>query len=263
MNKIIFFSFTRLLFKKWLFWILYYGGLAGTIVTFKLFKIEIPSWIFVTLAFIGLFWASYKVYEEQLKKIPIPSKKIKEDIKEKPKLSIKLLEGNEYSYKLKKPSGTSKEEDEYIIDDALIILHSRLENIGKIGLDIVTIEVRYNDTGFPWSFLLSFTFKNNKKVNFPKFLDSNEIYICDIQNSMDPKAYRNNAKFAADLSKLDKESCYVDFQITIEAKARDRSKKVFTFTFKDKISLRQLIDLYITKWQDDKQQDLIRLAQIA
>lgn len=277
-----FYSFIKILLKKWSFFLLYYGGLLSLAITFRIFEKDIPSWIFWVLAFIGLLWASFKVYKDQFSKIrelqaykeeltdkiariekpSLPSKISKKEPKlSKPELSIKLLEGNEYTYTLMEIPDYKKEKDEYILNEALITLNLRIENIGNIEMDMVLIEVNYNDTGFPWAFLLSKSFENGKQIVFPKYLDIGDIFICETQNSMQPRSYFNNAKFAANLAKLDKESCYVDYEITIEAKPRIQSAKTLTFTYKNKPSLRPLIDLYITKWQKDRQLDLIRLAQ--
>lgn len=254
-------SYLKILSKRWLTFFIFYLSIIGGAITSKLLNAEIPSWVFWTLALLGLFLAGFRVYKELLKQIHSEIKEEKKEETKKPELSIALLEGNEYSYKLVKSSEPKEEEGEYIPDNASAKLHLRIENTGNVGLDLILLEVNYEDVGFPWSFLLSFTYENEKKISFPKFLDKKEIFICEIQNNMHPKVYRNNAKFATSLSQLNEKSINVDFKIILEAKARDGSNEIFTCEYIGNVSLRPLIDLYITKWQEDSQQDLIRLSQ--
>lgn len=254
--------------------LIFYGSILGTAILFRLLEVAIPSWIFWILAFIGLFWASFTVYLEKVKEISIKNNQIKKGksiIKEeevikplkkgpygKPELTINLQEGREYSYELGNSRSTSRKED-YNLQSAPIILHARLSNTGGIGFDIISIEAKYEERKLPWIVYLSKIFEKEKEINFPKHLKINGFLLCDIRNIMDPSAYLNNAQFAARLAGLKRESDRIRFRITVETK--DIAGKMNAFTFEDTVSIGPLIDLYVAKWQEEGQTNLLRLAR--
>jgi len=90
-------TFIKLLIKRWVLLLIFYGSIIGAAIIFRLLRVTIPSWIFWILAFIGFVWASFQVYLEQLNKIPKKIPEEEKSYKPKPNISIVMLEGNEYN----------------------------------------------------------------------------------------------------------------------------------------------------------------------
>lgn len=249
------FIFIRLLLKRWILLVVYYGSLIGVIVTLGKLKIDIPSFIFWILAFIGLFWASFRIYLELLKEMPIPYGE------QKPNLSIDLIEGNEYVFNLMDASRTVTTDSSvsYFIKQASIELKIRISNNSSMDLDIILIEPYYKTLGSNWDALSSFPpQEKTKNIEFPRRLKKTEILLCNVRNIIEPSILLNNAQFASRLAKMDKNITETELEIIVEA--RDLKGNIHKFSNKTKISTRQLIDLYLDKWQEDGESELLRLA---
>jgi len=247
--------YIKLLFKKWVSWLIIAGGLVGIFVTFRLLKKEIPFWAFWVLVIAGLFWAGYKVFKEQLLKLPIN----KRGIEPKSDISIRFIEGNEYTYSLSKGS-TFRESriengDVYVIPDAFVEQHLRIKNNGETELDIISIVSQHMDSGYTFDFLVEEVKK--RKFNYPKRLVIDEILLCTIKNESSVTSTTNNAQIAVKLGEMNNESSNFSFEIIVEA--RDLKGGIHEFIFPAKLAIQPLVELYINKFQEDKQLDLLRL----
>lgn len=255
-----FWSFIRLLIKRWVLWLIYYGGLLSAIFTFRILKIEIPSYVFWIIAFIGLFWASFKVYKELVDKIPIHDI----DLKKKPKISIELFEGNQYTYTLAKDINTfddiEKDEKTPLVPRAFLKLNIRISNKEMIELDILSIDVGYDEYGSPFDFGAPDEpkYRDAEEIKFPLNLGLDGVFLCEIQNIVRKHIVLNNAQFAARLAHIDKDKPYIKAEINVEA--RGPTGKIYKFPFFYKVTTRPLVDLYISKWQREGRTNLLRLA---
>lgn len=249
-------SFIKLLIKRWVLLLFFYGSLIGAIFTFRILNIEVPSYVFWILALIGLFWASYKVYLEQLKKIP----SVESDFEQRSELSIEFLEGNEYKYQLGKKCYLRDGQD-YALKEASIELHTRISNTGTTDLDIISIEPYYPIEDSIWGIspLSIIKEKDSQRISYPRHLSVQDILLCDIKNKIEPSISLNNAQFASRLGTINKDTINIDLKIIIEA--RDPAGKIHKFSIPTKVSSKQLIDLYLSKWQKDNQKTLLRLAR--
>lgn len=256
-----FWSFIRLLIKRWVLLLIYYGGLISAIFAFRILKIEMPSYVFWIIAFIGLFWASFKVYKELVDKIPIHDI----DLKKKPKISIELFEGNQYAYTLAKDINTLRDDIEKgkktpLVPRAFLKLNIRISNKETIGLDILSIDVGYDEYGSPFSIDPSDEpkYRDAEEIKFPLNLGLNGVFLCEIQTIVRKRPVLNNAQFAARLAHIDKDKPYINVEINVEA--RGPTGKIYMFPFFYKVATRPLVDLYISKWQREKRTNLLRLA---
>jgi len=285
-------SFIILLLKKWIIWLSLIIFVIGVFFEFVILE-KTPSYIFWILAIVGFLWANFQVYkklyidceelEKNHKELKINHKELEKSYEElkknyetlekkipkkdreliiKPELSIMVLEGNEYTYSLleKSVKNRNKAGNVYIVPDASIELHFRIKNTGTINLDIISIESAYESfTELTWDFHLSTKpMEKGKAVCFPRLLESNEILLCDINNSIWPNSSLNDAQFAARLLDIDKSIRSIEAIITIEA--RDLTGKIQDFSLKTKVAIRPLVDFYLSKWQEEKQTNLLRLA---
>lgn len=254
-------SFIKLLIKRWVLLLIFYGSLIGAIFTFGIFNIEVPSYVFWILALIGLFWASYRVYRN----LSIDYLELQKSsgvlLEVKPELSITLLEGNEYKYSLSKRA-TSREKVgyDYLTPDASIDLHFRILNKGTVDLDIISIEASYEDYGIPWQFHPPDKPKEKgNELCFPMHLNVDDILLCDINNDIRVSLIFNDAQFAARLVEIRKNSTCAGGEIIVEA--RDSTGEILKFPLLFDVALKPLMDLYINKWQEIKQTNLLRLAR--
>lgn len=256
MNKAIknLWSFIKLLIKRWVLLLIFYGSLIGAIFTFGILNIEVQSYIFWILALIGLFWASYRVYLEQLKKIPT-----KEPKEQKPEVAIELIEGNKYTYRLGKRI-SHRAFGKSVLHEAYIELHLRISNIGAVDVDILSIKSNY-DTNNPILDVSPICIPMDKKsqeIIYPRRLGIQEILLCEIESDITPNILLNDAQFAARLPEKDEDKRNIGLKIELEVK--DLSGNIHEFNLDTKVSTNQLIDLYITKWQEEKNAELLRLA---
>lgn len=254
-------SFIKLLIKRWVLLLIFYGSLIGAFFTFGIFNIEVPSYVFWILALIGLFWASYRVYRN----LSIDYLELQKSsgvlLEVKPELSITLLEGNEYKYSLsKRASSREKVGYDYLTPDASIELHFRILNKGTVDLDIISIEASYEDYGIPWQFHPPDKPKEKgNELCFPMHLSVDDILLCDINNDIGVSLIFNDAQFAARLLKINKNSTCARGEVIVEA--RDSTGEIHEFPLLFDAALKPLMDLYINKWQEIKQTNLLRLAR--
>ncbi len=263
MNKSIksLWSFIKLLIKRWVLLLIFYGSLIGAIFTFGIFHIEVPSYVFWILVLIGLFWASFRVYLEQLEKIPTKEPKEPKETKEqKPEVAIELIEGNKYTYRLGK-SIPNRAFGKSVLHEASIELHLRISNIGAINVDILSIKSKCETYHPIWDVSpISIPMdKKSKEIIYPRRLGVHEILLCDIESEITPNIMLNDAQFAARLPEKDEDKRNISLKIELEAK--DLSGNIHEFNLDTKASAMQLIDLYLTKWQEQENAELLRLAR--
>lgn len=252
----ILWSFIKRLLKKWIIWLSLVFFVIGVLFKFVLHIEEIPSYIFWILAFVGLFWASFRVYIEQQKNSGVL-------VEGKPEISITLLEGNEYKYSLSESAFyREKVGADYLTPDASIELHFRILNKGTIDMDIISINADYEEYDLPWQFYPPDKLKEKgNELCFPKHLNVNDILLCDINNNISVRSILNDAQFAARLVKINKKSTCIKGKVIVES--RDSTGKIRKFFLSFDVALRPLMDLYINKWQENKQANLLRLARLA
>lgn len=258
-------SFAKLLIQRWLSLLIYYGTLIGAIFTFRILKVEIASFVFWILALIGLFWASFRVYKKMYIDYEGLKKKVtKKDLEliVKPELSIMLLEGNEYSYSLSKEATYLRQKigDEYVVPDSSIELHLRILNIGTVGLDILSIKSDFKDIEIPWTFWARAILKEKgNELSFPRHLSVKEILLCDLTSSISAEPGLNEAQFAAQFVKINKESKRIASEVKVEA--RDSKGEIHNFSHTFEAALRPLMDLYVNRWQEKNQTKLLYLIR--
>jgi len=282
----ILWSYIRKLIKKWIIWLSLAFFITGIIFEFVLDIEEIPSYIFWILAFLVFLWANFQVYKKlyinydvlekshrELEKSHKELKKNHETLEKKipkkdreliikPELSIMLLEGNEYTFYLLEKATYIRRKigNDYAVPDSLIELHFRILNTGTIDLDIISIESSYEYISLPWTFSpISIAKEKGDDLLFPRHLDVKEFLLCDLDSTITPQAGLNDAQFAARLVEINKKSKCIEFTVCVEA--RDSKGKIYKFSLEFEAALRPLVDLYINKWQEKNQNDLLRLSR--
>lgn len=254
----ILWSYIKQLLRKWIIWLSLAFFVIGVLFEFALSIEEIPSYIFLILAFMGFLWASFQVYKNLLKK---KITKKERELLFKPELSIILLEGNEYTYSLSETAILrEKTGNDYLTPDGSIELHLRIMNKGTIDLDIISIQPDYKDFEIPWSFNSFGSLKEKgKELFFPLHLDVKEVLLGDMTCQFMVHSTLNDAQFATRLVEIDKESKRILSRVDVEA--RDTKGKIHTFSHSFKVFIRPLMDLYIKRWQEKNQEGLLRLSR--
>ncbi|MBN2379420.1 hypothetical protein JXM67_06420, partial [candidate division WOR-3 bacterium] len=254
----------------------------------------IPLWVYLLILIVGLVWVSFRVYREVTLKLPQTNLVVPLI----PKLSIELIEGNEYNYHLAPKSLTPEEkkevermitEDNPNLDkptletkiqnaiyykneerrgnfagyDGKFVLNLRLRNIGPVAFDVLNIKTDpLFDVNTPWTFLGERAFtENNEALNFPITFEPNKLVTCNLKSYIESHSYHTQAQFAARLSSISPGSNQTATKITIAVETSDPQGKRRVFTIEPIIFFQPLKDLYIERWQEEGETELLRLAQ--
>jgi hypothetical protein len=110
----LFWTFLKELSKKWLLWLFLALDIAGAVIQILVPSLKPPQGVYLGLFVLGLILASFQTYLELLEKIPSRQRPLE------PKISLFLVEGNEYFY------GFQESED---------ILHPELLSLVKKKVD--------------------------------------------------------------------------------------------------------------------------------
>ncbi|HEX9389349.1 MAG TPA: hypothetical protein VF918_23690, partial [Anaerolineales bacterium] len=226
-----------------------------------------------------------------------------EEIDLTPNLGILLTEGNEYEFSLSIPikpetglllAGTliasklipnedGNQEDfhfseseikkwikegqlDYHPSAAKLRIHLRVDNLGMVPVDILSIEA-YIDEGDAPFYCSSPTpiGKDDKEfaelipsIKFPITLSPGTIYFCDLISRVSPRG-DTSAQFAAGLRDYRAKREYIA-NLSIDIDAMDSNGAQCSFNQNLKVSSRPLIDLYISEWHELEQSELLRIA---
>jgi hypothetical protein len=244
----LFWSFLKILARKWALWIFLALDAIGAIIQLVVPSFHLPQGIYVGVSIIGLIWASFETYLDLLSRIPSESRPIT------PEISMFLIEGSEYEYELDVRGGSFATPT---LPKAQVTIHMRVENIGYVAVNLLTIEGKIDFKG-PHDFMLPHPYNpNGDTFSFPTTLNSKESVLVD----MAAPIYHTNlteAQVAARTRGLIDNRQTANAKILIEA--IDPNGKTYKYTLDAPISLVPLCQMYIKIWKEQNRYDLAKLA---
>lgn len=147
----------------------------------------------------------------------------------------------------------------YITPDALLTLHFRISNVGKVPADILAVTPDYSGHNLPWYFIVTkINDVQGKDVDFPLHLEPMELALCNVITGISTRG-TNGAQFAARLAKITYDSLHL-VMAEISVEAISPTKQIATFKTTHQVAIRPLKDLYLANWQEKKRDDLVHLA---
>lgn len=224
-----------LIIKKLILW------LSGVFVVLEVInrvhslKIRFPAYLFWLIGCVGLIWAGFRIYKEQLKSVPLGKELIK--VRRAPKISLVLVEGNQFSYLLpdwavtdmmrKLPRGTVK-------------LHLKALNDGYSDVEVLSItgNAAYHDLLYVDS--QDGVFNNEMRpIQFPFTLRAHDKWLGDLVFPIKPMATLNEAQIRDRLSKPQ-----ADLRLSVWLEFHDASNKTRRVALHKSISPESLVEMY-------------------
>jgi len=256
--------FTKLLSKKWVLWVSFVIGIIMIVLDFLFSTNNIPSYVYWIVFLIGLFWSSYQVFQDTSEKIP---KNL--NILITPKLAINFIEGNEYDYDIRE---NEYSDENNILPWYLLKLNLRIENIGEIDFDILTIisECLGQETKEIYSLNCEKVgplrimgsdkiLRDSEELKFPVHLEPVQTLLCEIVIPIQPDSLLTSAQIASRFHALQSSSTnFSNIKVIVEVV--DNKNKGFKFDNMIKVSFRPLWDFYVNHWLKLREADLVRLA---
>lgn len=254
------------LIRKWVFWLFIALDLVGAIIQIVFPSIQIPQFIYIAIALLGLLWASFQTYRDLFVQIP------SEDVPVEPQLSISLVEGNEYFYGFRDISrrltrekvqliteGEAEDlQDITTLPESQVVFHVRIKNIGYVPVHILTVFARI-DFQVPYSFMIPDPMTvEGDPMEFPIRLNPNENLLHDMVGLIFQPSFLTDAQVAVRTRRLIKENAFTELVLATEVS--DSRGNTKSFSTKYPVSLRPLCDLYIEHWQSIGQTELLRLS---
>lgn len=200
------------------------------------------------------------------------------------KLTLELVEGNEYEFTFPENSKTHHDDD-HILPNPKIVLHLRIENETSFQFHILSIKAGFlrnvigiiterarrstekpssskeEDTNLESGFMMaSFEVVGLNKNSYPIILNPFEIIKCNMETTLHFTTHYNPAQFATRLAKIP--SQILAYNITIQVETKSSDGETLNLELEHRISLKPLKDLYITLWQTQNRQDLLEMANI-
>lgn len=197
-------AFIKQISKKWILWVFLILDAIGAILHIFLPGFEVPNALYVLVPMFGLFIASFETYRELLSQIPHGSIPIE------PKVSISLLEGNEYYFRLQKISNISEiiqsniefRGRESSLPNSEIIIHVRAENIGLLPTVILTITGKI-EMYTPFHFKIPICYADTEEsFSFPSPLDPKETLSLLLIGGIEPFALLTDAQFSSRVRRM-------------------------------------------------------------
>jgi len=260
----LFWSFLKLLARKWVLWLfLALDGIAA-IVQLLIPSFHLPQGVYIGVSIIGLVWASFETYLDLLSKIPDTSRPLT------PEISMFFVEGSEYEYELNSRAKLftaddqkfSKELRRSIEEETLplgkITLHMRIENTGFVAVNLLTVSGDI-DLDEPYQFMVPHAHRlDGTSLLFPIRLNSKESILFNIVAPIHPFTLLTDAQIAAQTRRVIDDRLSVDAKIFAEV--IDLSGKTYQYKVASQLSLVPLCQMYIEFWKKQKRYDLAGLA---
>jgi hypothetical protein len=275
-----------MLIKTWGFWLFVIPDSIFVVAQFIKPDLKLSSIFYVGIFLLGFLWSNFDIYRQVLRKLPGKGGV--------PALSISLLEGNEYLFRIKHPieseaivkglvdstnifykfkqpfelikvimeleNSAYLNKEIYDLINSEIELHLRLENTGCINIDLLDITLLFEDQDncpFEFSRANVFYLKGNR-LGFPVPLNPNKLIVCSLRSNIKPKS-QTGAMLATQLADYRKgRRRILKARIIIETRIVSGDK--ITYKFSKKISLQPLTDLYIVNWLEHERQVLVNIA---
>lgn len=262
-------SYLRNLGKKWILWLFLALDLIAVIAQIFLPFLTFPQGVYVGIAILGLLWAGFETYLDLLSKVPDESRPLQ------PEIDVVYEEGNEYSYRFETDDDTFSPEEiksfettgvnkqkriaiENTLPHSVIILHVRVENIGLVTVNVLTIGADL-DAVKPYHFMVPDVYdRNNKKVSFPIRLKPKDKLLLKVVGSIFPFSGFTDAQIAARTRNLRETKAIVDAEVFVEA--IDPAGKIYRYRSGYKVSLLPLCNMYISHWEQLNNKNLVALA---
>jgi hypothetical protein len=275
-------EYIKALLKTWGFWLFVIPDIISVVAQFFNANLRLPNGYYLVIFLFGFVWSNFEIYRQTLQKMPG-----KYGI---PKLSVSLLNGNEYLYRFRDPlkaealikALVDSSKDVYNFKQSFEILkvfiefegnvsranprllnteiemHLRIENNGDVTTKLLGIFGLFrNSNNFPFMFSNSGTsYTKGDPLEFPIELPPHGLLVCTVSSKITPKS-QTEAVLAAQLAKYSKKNRKLSSRIIVETINMDGTRKTYTVT--QPISIQPLIDLYMSNWVEQGRHDLITI----
>ena len=256
--------------KKWILWLFLALDLIAVIVQIFIPSLTLPQGVYVGVAVLGLLWAGFETYLDLLSKIPGEARPLQ------PNIEIVFEEGNEYSYRFQQVEdifapgqlenfrrvGAIDEQEremrEAVLPKSVARLYVRVENIGLVTINILTIGGDV-DLDTPYQFMVPDAHnRDNTALSFPILLKPKEKLPITITVPIHPFIVYTDAQVAARTRNLRESKATVEATVFVEA--IDPVGKIYRYRSAYQVSLLPLCDLYISRWEELNKKHLVALA---
>jgi hypothetical protein len=263
-------SYLKNLGKKWILWLFLVLDLIAVIIQIFIPSFALPQGIYIGIAILGLLWAGFETYLDLLSKIPSEARPLQ------PEIVIVFEEGNEYSYRFRQVEdifpldqlefyrkvGAMDEQErdleETTLPKSFLSLHVRIENIGLVAVNILTIGGDI-DLDKPYEFMVPEAHnRDSTTLSYPVLLKPKEKLPLTVVVPIYPFSLFTDAQVAARTRNLRETKTAVE--ATIFAEVIDPNGKIHKYRTVYQVSILPLCDMYISHWGQLNKKHLVALA---
>jgi len=265
----VFKAYMKNFFSKWYVLLSILFNIIGSIALFYTPSLTVLVVVVLGLSIISIIYSGYLVYKGLFEIIPVeyrlaylPPKK------GKPELKISQIGGGKYTFGYRKLTDYQLHQsnlDKVVLPNLAGHFHFKVENIGYIPIDILTISGSINEfyENFSCAFYMSVDTAlstNENPLDFPIALDHEDETQIILYITVRPDNLRTDAQFAVELREM-LQSEKTD-SISVSIQFSDKSGNTFLVTEKFTFIRESILNLFIENWKSLNKNELLRLAGV-
>lgn len=242
-------DYSFLLLKHWFLWVVLAMDVLAIIIALIVPSFVVPRQALVGLSLLGLFWASFQVFQHVVAQIP----NYPHQPPPRPSLSVELIEGSEYSISLSRDGARQR------LPNFRITLHCRIANMGSVRVHTLSIYASTVGSDLPWGDQSSRPLDTEGRLlTMPRWLSPGEPPLCcDLVVDVSPPTAHNDAQFANELAWIGDSP----IKVTVQVETQGQATPTITFRAKAEIPVRPIKGAYLEYWKNHNYVDLLNLAE--